>query len=63
MPMKNSKKRGDLYYKKAGLTKPIVLHVSPAIHGQLLKVAEAEERSLQVTVRRILEDYLKSKKS
>ena len=61
--MKKAKKRGDLYYKKAGLTKPILIHVSPSVHGQLSKLAEEEERSLQITVRRILEDHLKNRKS
>jgi predicted transcriptional regulator len=56
--MKKPKRRGDVYYKKLGLTKPLLIHVSPELHGKLSKLADAEERSLQVTVRRILEKYV-----
>ena len=56
--MPTKKPRGDTYYKKAGLTKPILIHVSPGLHAKLLKLAEKEERSLQVTVRRILEKHV-----
>jgi predicted HicB family RNase H-like nuclease len=56
--MRKPIRRGDVSYKKAGFTKPILVHVSPGTHARLMKIAEKEERSLQITVRRILEEYL-----
>jgi hypothetical protein len=55
--VKGKKRRGDTFYKKAGFTKPILLHVSQMLHAKLTKMAEMEERSLQVTLRRILEKH------
>ena len=48
-------KRGDTVYKQKGYTKPILVHVDEKTHARLKAIAGREDRSLQVTVRRILE--------
>lgn len=55
--MSKAKKRGDTVYKKKGLTKPILVHVDESTHSKLKALAEKDGRSLQVTVRRILQSY------
>jgi len=61
MTTKVKKRRGDVSYKKAGFTKPILIHLDPGVHSKLKKHAEKEDRSLQVTARRILEEWAEKK--
>jgi hypothetical protein len=49
---------GMHYYRKAGFTKSVLLHLSPEIYKQLVALAKKEERSIQITARRILEGKL-----
>lgn len=58
-----SKSAGTKYYRGEGLTKSLLIHVSPATHADLTTLAAKEERSVQVTARRILEEHLKNSKS
>ena len=53
---------GHFYYKKAGLTKSVILHLTPELHLRLNDLAKKEERSVQVTLRRIIEEHLKLKR-
>ncbi len=53
---------GRFFYKRIGLTKVIVVHLTPEMYERIRGLAEKEERSLQVTARRILESYFEGKK-
>ncbi len=53
---------GRLFYKLAGLNKVVVLHLTVGLYDRLKKLSEKEERSLQVTARRILEGHFEVKK-
>ena len=53
---------GRFFYKRAGLTKVLVIHLSPALYERIRRLAEKEERSLQVTARRILEAHFEGGK-
>jgi len=53
---------GRHFYTRAGLTKVLVIHLTPELYGRIRSLAEAEERSLQVTARRMLESYFEGKK-
>jgi hypothetical protein len=63
--VKSTKKRlypvGRYFCKKAGLTEVLVVHLAPELHERIRRSAEQEERSLQVTARRILEKYFEVK--
>jgi predicted transcriptional regulator len=50
---------GTEFYKKKGLEKAITVHLSKDLHEKLRRLAKKNERSLQVTTRRILEDGLR----
>jgi predicted DNA-binding protein len=50
---------GTEFYKKKGLEKAITIHLPKELHARLYRLAKSEERSLQITVRRILEERLK----
>jgi predicted transcriptional regulator len=50
---------GTEFYKKKGLEKAITIHLSKELHDKLRRLAKKEERSLQITARRILEEWLK----
>ncbi|MBL8024696.1 MAG: hypothetical protein JNK54_10545 [Elusimicrobia bacterium] len=50
---------GNNFYRKKGLDKVITLHVTKELHDALVKLAKKEERSLQVTVRRLVERGVK----
>jgi len=50
---------GTEFYRKKGLEKAITIHLPKELHDKLLKLAKKEERSLQVTGRRILEEKLR----
>jgi hypothetical protein len=50
---------GTEFYKKKGLDKAITVHLSKESHDKLKLLAKKEERSLQITARRILEAHLK----
>jgi hypothetical protein len=53
---------GRLFYKMAGFTKVIVVHLTPELYGRIRNLAEKEERSIQVTARRLLERNFEGKK-
>ena len=53
---------GRHFYTRAGLTKVLVIHLTPELYGRIRNLAETEERSLQVTARRILESCFEEKK-
>ena len=53
---------GRHFYKKIGLTKVLVIHLAPELYGRIKNLAEHEERSLQVTARRLLESHFEVKK-
>jgi predicted DNA-binding protein len=53
---------GRFFYKKAGLTKVIVIHLTPELYERIRNLAEKDERSLQVTARRILQSHFDGKK-
>jgi len=53
---------GRLFYQLAGFTKVIVIHLTVGLYGRLKGLAKQEERSLQVTARRILEKHLEDMK-
>ena len=53
---------GRFFYKKIGLTKVLVIHLAPELYDRIRGLAEKEERSLQVTARRILEGHFEGKK-
>lgn len=55
--MGQESKKGSEFYKSKGL-KPVTLHLPIKAHKKLRELAKREERSLQVTARRILMDYL-----
>ena len=48
---------GIVYYKKKGLTKSLIVHLSVGLHGDIKAIAEYEENSLQVIARRALQEY------
>lgn len=48
---------GTTFYKVKGLV-AITIHLSKDAHGKLKALAQKEERSLQKTARRILEEKL-----
>lgn len=50
---------GTEFYRKKGLEKAITIHLSKVFHDRLFQLAKKNERSLQVTARRILEEGLK----
>lgn len=50
---------GKEFYKKKGLTKALTIHLTKEAHSRLLRLARKQERSLQITARRILEEHLK----
>jgi hypothetical protein len=50
---------GTYYYRRAGYTKGLMLHISEATYEKLRRRAFREERSLQKTVRLIIEKALK----
>lgn len=54
---------GTEFYKKKGLEKAITIHLSKDFHLRLKKLAKKEERSLQVTARRIIENQLEKDSS
>jgi len=60
--MKKSYPVGRHFYKKAGFTKVIVVHLTPETYGLIKRLAEKEERSIQVTTRRMLESHFVVKK-
>jgi len=49
--------KGTKFYTGKGL-KPVTINLPPKVHDRLKKLAQQEERSLQVTVRRILSAYI-----
>jgi len=53
---------GRLFYELAGFTKVIVLHLTLGLYTRLKRLAKKEERSLQITARRILEKHLEDTK-
>ena len=53
---------GRHFYKKIGLTKVLVIHLTPELYGRIKEFADHEERSLQVTARRLLESHFGGKK-
>jgi predicted DNA-binding protein len=53
---------GRFFYKRAGLTKVLVIHLTPELYERIRSLAEKEERSLQVTARRLLESHFEGKK-
>ena len=55
----NSKVGGLFYYRKGGLVRSIIVHLTDQTHRQLKKLAEREDRSLQATARRMIEEGLK----
>lgn len=57
MKKKTKTKPGGHYYEKAGFSKPLLVFLSPELHAQIKKRAEEDERTMQVTARRILEAY------
>lgn len=67
--MSKARKRGNTLYKRVkearerkGFNKPILVHVDEKTHAKLKTIADSEDRSLQVTVRRILENYAHQEK-
>jgi predicted DNA-binding protein len=52
---------GRLFYKLAGFTKVIVIHLTAGLYSRLKVLSKKEERSLQVTARRILEKHFEEK--
>ena len=52
---------GRLFYKLAGFTKVIVLHLTEKLYYHVKGLAKREERSMQVTARRILETHFEKK--
>ena len=53
---------GRLFYKLAGFTKVIVVHITPELYKRIKNLAEKDERSIQVTARRMLESHFEVKK-
>jgi len=53
---------GYHHYQKAGYTKSVLLYLTPELYDRLKALAEEDERSIQVTARRILEEHLGTKK-
>jgi hypothetical protein len=53
---------GRLFYKLAGFTKVVVVHITVDLYKRLKGLADKDERSLQVTARRILEKHFEGKK-
>jgi len=53
---------GRLFYKKAGFSKVLVVHLTPSLYERLRDLSDKEERSLQVTARRILEGHFEKRK-
>ena len=51
---KRMSRGGARHYVERGL-KPITIFVPKDLHAKLTKIAQGEERSLQATVRRLLE--------
>ena len=58
---KKKPKAGASHYTSSGL-KPVTIFLEPPIHAKLKALAEREDRSLQVTARRILEEKIRSLK-
>jgi len=50
---------GTEFYRKKGLEKAVTIHLPKELHDKLRRLAKKDERSLQITARRILEDGLK----
>jgi hypothetical protein len=53
---------GRHFYKKIGFTKVLVIHLTPELYGRIKGLAEKEERSMQITSRRLLESHFVVKK-
>jgi len=58
--MGNESKKGSDFYRSKGL-QSLTLHIPKPVHRKLLRLAKREERSVQITARRILADYLGKK--
>ncbi len=59
--MGKESKAGTKFYASVGL-KAVTVHLPPGVHKKLMKIAEADDRSLQKTIRRILVEYTKNRK-
>ena len=59
MPKKNIKQSGFSFYKKKGLQKALLIHLSAETHKKLRHRAFMKELSIQKTVRQIIDDAVK----
>lgn len=50
------------YYKKSGLDKVLLIHLSSELYEKIKRKAEEEERPMETTGRRIWEEYFKKGK-
>jgi hypothetical protein len=53
---------GFRYYQQAGYTKSVVIHLTPELYESLKTLSDSDERSIQITARRILEEHLGKQK-
>ncbi len=60
MENKNIGKSGFTYYKKKGLEKALLIHLSKETHRKLRRRAYMKELSIQRTVRGIIEEAVKN---
>ena len=60
MPKQRKGREGFSFYKKKGLEKAILIHLSKETHKRLRHRAFMGELSIQRTVRNILEDAVKN---
>ena len=51
--------KGTKFYIEKGY-KPVTINLPPGVHEQLKKLARKEERSLQITARRIITNHIKN---
>jgi hypothetical protein len=58
---RNNPSGGIVYYKKRGLTKSLIIHVSADLYNDLKAIAAYDENSLQVIARRALRDTVQKR--
>jgi predicted transcriptional regulator len=58
---KKERLSGVTYYKAMGLTKSLVLYISPKTALGLSEIAKFEERSMQTVIRRAIEQFVSTR--
>ena len=55
---KKSPAKGNAYYKALGFDKVVVVPMKKDLYNQLKAIADKEERTIQATARRLLEEKI-----